>query len=152
MCVVSFTLHTLQFVQASAEQKMWDAADMAWCPCWCCFCSFAVGWVFRARRRLVVYRRVPVSAWHGAQPCWRSMETAAFNGQLPAVSWWIQTTAWWRRRRRTRASALTAENLWIVTLDFVLDGGGEHWLVQMKWRPAGWSVSASVNLPLHQKI
>jgi len=32
------------------------------------------------------------------------------------------------------------------------DGGGEHWLVQMEWHPAGWSVSASVNLPLHQKV
>jgi len=24
---------------------------------------------------------------------------------------------------------------------------GGHWLVQMEWHPAGWSVSASVNLP-----
>jgi len=32
------------------------------------------------------------------------------------------------------------------------DGGGKHWLVRMEWRPAGWSVSASVNLPLHQKV
>jgi len=30
--------------------------------------------------------------------------------------------------------------------------GGGHWLVQMEWRPAGWSVSASVNLPLHHKV
>jgi len=32
------------------------------------------------------------------------------------------------------------------------DGGGEHWLVRMEWRPAGWLVSASVNLPLHHKV
>ena len=32
------------------------------------------------------------------------------------------------------------------------DGGGGHWLVWMEWRPAGWSVSASVNLPLHHKV
>jgi len=31
------------------------------------------------------------------------------------------------------------------------DGVGGHWLVWMEWRPAGWSVSASVNLPLHHK-
>jgi len=27
------------------------------------------------------------------------------------------------------------------------DGGGGHWLVRMECRPAGWLVSASVNLP-----
>jgi len=27
------------------------------------------------------------------------------------------------------------------------DGGSGHWLVRMEWRPARWSVSASVNLP-----
>ena len=32
------------------------------------------------------------------------------------------------------------------------DGGGGHWLVRMEWRPPGWSVSASVNLPLHHKV
>ena len=32
------------------------------------------------------------------------------------------------------------------------DGGGEHWLVRMEWRPARWSVSASVNLPLHNHV
>jgi len=32
------------------------------------------------------------------------------------------------------------------------DGGGGHWLVWMEWRPAGWSVSTSVNLPLHHKV
>jgi len=32
------------------------------------------------------------------------------------------------------------------------DGGGGHWLVQMEWRPAGWSVSASVNLPLQHNV
>jgi len=32
------------------------------------------------------------------------------------------------------------------------DGGGGHWLVRMEWRPAGWSVSASVNLPLRHKV
>jgi len=32
------------------------------------------------------------------------------------------------------------------------DGGGGQWLVRMEWRPVGWSVSASVNLPLHHKI
>jgi len=32
------------------------------------------------------------------------------------------------------------------------DGGGGHWLVQMEWRTAGWSVSASVNLALHHKV
>jgi len=32
------------------------------------------------------------------------------------------------------------------------DGGSGHWLVRMEWRPAGWSVSASVNLPLHHKV
>jgi len=31
------------------------------------------------------------------------------------------------------------------------DEGG-HWLVRMEWRPAGYSVSASVNLPLHHKV
>jgi len=31
------------------------------------------------------------------------------------------------------------------------DGGG-HLLVWMEWRPARWSVSASVNLPLHHKV
>jgi len=31
------------------------------------------------------------------------------------------------------------------------DGGGGHWLVRMEWRPAGWSVPASVNLPLNHK-
>jgi len=33
-----------------------------------------------------------------------------------------------------------------------MGGGGGHWLVQMEWRPASWSVSASVNLPLHHKV
>jgi len=32
------------------------------------------------------------------------------------------------------------------------DGGDGHWLVRMEWHPAGWSVSASVNLPLHHKV
>jgi len=32
------------------------------------------------------------------------------------------------------------------------DGGGGHWLVRMEWRPARWSVSASVNLSLHHKV
>jgi len=32
------------------------------------------------------------------------------------------------------------------------DDGGRHWLVQIEWRPAGWWVSASVNLPLHHKV
>jgi len=32
------------------------------------------------------------------------------------------------------------------------DGGGGHWLVRMEWRPAGWSVCAFVNLPLHHKV
>jgi len=32
------------------------------------------------------------------------------------------------------------------------DGGGGQWLVRMEWRPAGWLVSASVNLPLHHKV
>jgi len=27
------------------------------------------------------------------------------------------------------------------------DSRGGHWLVRMEWPPAGWSVSASVNLP-----
>jgi len=33
------------------------------------------------------------------------------------------------------------------------DGGGEHWLVWMEWRPAGWSMCLPVfvNLPLHHK-
>ena len=31
------------------------------------------------------------------------------------------------------------------------DGGGGHWLVRMEWYPAGWLVSASVNLPLRHK-
>jgi len=32
------------------------------------------------------------------------------------------------------------------------DGGGGHWLAWMEWLPAGWLVSASVNLPLHHKV
>jgi len=32
------------------------------------------------------------------------------------------------------------------------DGGDEHWLVQMEWLPAGWSVCLPVNLPLHHKV
>jgi len=32
------------------------------------------------------------------------------------------------------------------------EGGGGHWLVRMEWRPSVWSVSASVNLPLHHKL
>jgi len=32
------------------------------------------------------------------------------------------------------------------------DDGGGHLLVQMEWRLAGWSMSASVNLPLHNKV
>ena len=32
------------------------------------------------------------------------------------------------------------------------DGEGGHWLVRMEWRTAGWSVSASVSLPLHHKV
>ena len=32
------------------------------------------------------------------------------------------------------------------------DGGGGYWLVWMEWRPAGWSVCASVNLPLHHTV
>jgi len=32
------------------------------------------------------------------------------------------------------------------------DGGGGHWLVQMEWHPAGWSVYLPVNLPLHHKV
>jgi len=32
------------------------------------------------------------------------------------------------------------------------DGGGGLWLVRMEWRPARWSMSASVNLPLHHKV
>jgi len=31
------------------------------------------------------------------------------------------------------------------------DGGGGHWLARMEWCPAGFCVSASVNLPLHHK-
>jgi len=30
--------------------------------------------------------------------------------------------------------------------------GGGYWLVRMEWRPAGWLVSASVNLALHHKV
>jgi len=30
--------------------------------------------------------------------------------------------------------------------------GGGQWLVWMEWHPAGWSMSASVNLPLHHKV
>jgi len=29
--------------------------------------------------------------------------------------------------------------------------GGGHWLVRMEWLPAGWLVSASVNLPLKSR-
>jgi len=32
------------------------------------------------------------------------------------------------------------------------DDGGGHWLVWMEWHPAGWSVCASVNLPLHHRV
>ena len=32
------------------------------------------------------------------------------------------------------------------------DSGGGQWLVRMEWRPAGWLVSASVNIPLHHKV
>jgi len=32
------------------------------------------------------------------------------------------------------------------------DGGGGQWLVQMEWHPAGWLMSAFVNLPLHHKV
>jgi len=36
------------------------------------------------------------------------------------------------------------------------DGGGEHCLVQMEWRPTGWLMCLplliSVNLPLHHKV
>ena len=32
------------------------------------------------------------------------------------------------------------------------DGGGGHWLVRMECNADGWSVSASVNLPLHHKV
>jgi len=33
------------------------------------------------------------------------------------------------------------------------DGGGEHWLVRMEQRPAGWSVCLRfVNLPLPHKV
>jgi len=32
------------------------------------------------------------------------------------------------------------------------NGRGRHCLIWMEWRPAGWSVSASVNLPLHHKV
>jgi len=31
-------------------------------------------------------------------------------------------------------------------------GGGGPWLVLMEWLPAGWLVSASVNLSLHHKV
>jgi len=32
------------------------------------------------------------------------------------------------------------------------DGGGGHWLVQMEWSPARWSMRLPVNLPLHHKV
>jgi len=32
------------------------------------------------------------------------------------------------------------------------NGEGGHWLVRMEWRPAGFCVSASVNLSLHHKV
>jgi len=41
---------------------------------------------------------------------------------------------------------------WWTYNDCLGDGGGGDWLVRMEWRPAGWSVSASVNLPLHHKV
>jgi len=31
------------------------------------------------------------------------------------------------------------------------DGGGEHWLVRMEWRPAGWSMCLP-SLPLHHEV
>jgi len=33
------------------------------------------------------------------------------------------------------------------------DGGGGHWLVQMEWRPVGWSVCLPLLIfPLHHKV
>jgi len=34
------------------------------------------------------------------------------------------------------------------------DGAGGHWLVRMKWHPAGWSVRLPLlnNLPLHHNV
>jgi len=32
------------------------------------------------------------------------------------------------------------------------DDGGGHWLFQMEWRPARWSVCLRLNLPLHHKV
>ena len=32
------------------------------------------------------------------------------------------------------------------------DGGGWHWLVQIEWHSAGWSVCLPVNLLLHHKV
>jgi len=40
----------------------------------------------------------------------------------------------------------------IHTVQKLGDGGGRHCLVRMEWRPGGWLVSASVNLPLHHKV
>jgi len=54
-------------------------------------------------------------------------------------------------------SNFSEEKLLLLVLDLFChvtleDGGGGHWLVWMEWRPAGWSVSASVNFPLHHKV
>jgi len=34
-----------------------------------------------------------------------------------------------------------------------MDGGGGHWLVQMEWRPAAWSLCLPLLIfPLHHKV
>ena len=60
--------------------------------------------------------------------------------RMPSVLW----RRWLSGRKGIRPVKKNKKNMG--------DGGGGHWLVRMEWRPAGWSVSASVNLPLHHKV
>jgi len=63
-----------------------------------------------------------------------------------------KTGPMWLKNRCYYTSAQNFTEGWSIFIILWLYGGGGHWLVRMEWRPAGWLVSASVNLPLHDKV
>jgi len=64
----------------------------------------------------------------------------------------VEITITCTQKKQTNKQSQLSAVVTRVTRLYRGDGGGEHWLVRMEWRPAGRLVSASVNLPLHQKV
>ena len=83
--------------------------------------------------------------------------TKAMKGTVCAGSY--SKLKCYNSRLRTLTSKRNLQNIYhntattTIILKPLYNGGeGGHWLVRMEWRPAGWLVSTSVNLPLHHKI